>query len=72
MTTSDPVARSGGQCELCTSQDELSLYKVPKSLNDQEIHLCEKCLRQVDKKEPLDPDHWKCLSESIWSEYPAI
>ena len=72
MTTSDPVARSGGQCELCTSQEQLSLYKVPKSPNDLEIYICEKCLRQVDKKEPLEPDHWKCLSDSMWSEYPAV
>ena len=75
MIASDPVARSGGVCELCTGQEQLSLYQVPpsgKAPADAEIQICELCLRQVDKKEPLDPEHWKCLTTSMWSEYPPV
>src|SRR5690606_6303333 len=36
------------------------------------ILVCEKCLAQINKKEELDNAHWKCLTESMWSEVPAV
>ena len=33
---------------------------------------CNKCRMQVDKKEALDNDHWRVLSETMWSEVPGV
>lgn len=75
MSQSTIQERSGGACELCTSTTQLSIYEVPpanRAAADAEVHLCERCLRQVDKKEPIDSGHWQCLTTSMWSEVPAV
>lgn len=69
------LERSGNSCELCKSDSSLSLYEVPGNNERNEdscIMICEKCLVQIDKKEELDSDHWKALSETMWSEIPAV
>lgn len=69
------VIRSGNACELCKSTDDLKLFEVPpqKGLSaDTSIMICTKCLAQIDKKEELDSNHWKCLTESMWSEVPSV
>ncbi len=68
-------ARSGNKCELCQSDNSLSVYEVgPTAYNsgDNNILICEKCKAQVEKKEPLDNNHWACLTTSMWSEVPAV
>ena len=75
MTLSSLKERSGGQCELCTGTENLSIYEVPptsRSDVDAEIYICQLCLRQIEKKEPLDSKHWQCLTSSMWSEVPAV
>ena len=67
--------RSGGCCELCTASGDLQVYDVPpteRAAADVEVYLCERCLRQVEKKEALDSGHWQCLTGSMWSEVPAV
>jgi protein PhnA len=67
--------RSQAKCELCGSADGVSLYEVqPQDTRDADncIMLCNKCRAQVDKKEELDSNHWKVLSESMWSEVPGV
>jgi len=56
-------------CELCGSQEELTLYTVePK---DDTITVCKTCLDTMDK--PADnANHWYCLNDSMWSEIPAV
>lgn len=69
------LQRSGNQCELCKSANNISIYKVPPQDTAYEENcavLCEKCLTQVEKKEELDSKHWTCLTESMWSEAPAV
>lgn len=75
MSLSALKERSGGQCELCADTNQLSVYEVPpagKGVADAEIYLCDRCLRQIEKKEPLDSGHWQCLTGSMWSEVPAV
>lgn len=75
MSMSDPQTRSNGQCELCTSTQDLSVYQVPpqgKNAADPEVYICAQCQRQVEKKEPLRSEHWQCLTTSMWSEVPAV
>lgn len=67
--------RSGGKCELCQATGALKSYEVPPSISnslDQVILICPKCLAQIDKKEELDSSHWKCLTESMWSEVQGV
>lgn len=67
--------RSNHLCELCKSEGPLKIYEVPPSFihkQDKSILICDKCLSQLDKKEELDAGHWKCLTETMWSELPAI
>jgi protein PhnA len=67
--------RAGSICELCTSTDQLSVYSVPPtpqgSIDDSAL-LCATCKDQLDTPENVDPNHWRCLNESIWSEVDAV
>lgn len=67
--------RSKNECELCKSTTAISAYEVaPKAPNsaDNTVFICSKCEAQIEKKEALDAAHWHCLSESMWSEIPAV
>ncbi len=69
------AARSGDQCELCKAKDGLKLFELPPQNGlsaDTSIMICPKCLAQIEKKEELDSKHWQCLTESMWSEVPAV
>lgn len=67
--------RSGGICELCGSNESLSVYIVtPKPGNsvDEAAYICSTCKNQLDGTEDKDPNHWRCLNDSMWSEVPAV
>jgi protein PhnA len=67
--------RSGHKCELCGSEDHLSVYGVPpqtQNTAEECVLACVKCLAQIEKKEALDSKHWQCLSGSMWSEVPGV
>lgn len=67
--------RSNGQCELCGSDMNLSVYMVPPYEDDsydRHAYICSTCQEQIDDTEKTDPNHWRCLNESMWSEVPAV
>lgn len=67
--------RSGMQCELCGSKEGLSIYNLPPDNGPNaatSLMICEKCNKQIEKKEELDTAHWSLLEQSIWSEVPAV
>jgi protein PhnA len=67
--------RSQQQCELCKATQGLSSYEIPPHSTgraEDSLYICEKCKKQLDKKEDLDAAHWNCLNESMWSEVPAV
>ncbi|WP_203255984.1 PhnA domain-containing protein [Hyunsoonleella ulvae] len=67
--------RSGNSCELCTSKEHLSQYTIPPSLNknaDNAILVCETCLKQIQGDVDMNPNHWRCLNESMWNEHVAV
>lgn len=69
------IARSNHQCELCTSTNNLSVYDVPPNPQQRigdSILVCSTCEAQLNKKEALNSEHWKCLLDSMWSEVPAV
>lgn len=51
------------------------MYKVPPqdhAYEENSIMICSKCEAQIEKKEPLDQEHWKKLTETMWSEVPGV
>ncbi len=66
--------RAGHKCELCGSEEDLTLYAVEPNdgTADQSLLLCNSCLSQVTGKAEIDPNHWYCLNEAIWSPVPAV
>ena len=68
------LKRSGSKCELCGSTKDLSVYEVNPSDGSAEksILVCKKCKEQIQNPEKLDPNHWHCLNDTMWSEYPAV
>ena len=68
-------ARALDQCELCKTQDTLHPHQIAPYDDDQASHsalLCHTCTQQVVGVEELDPKHWSCLNEAIWSEHAPI
>lgn len=56
-------------CDLCGSEDELSAYEVAPKSNT--ITICKTCASSIDEPSS-DVNHWHCLSDSMWSENPAV
>ncbi len=64
------LQRSSNKCELCGSDKDLDIYKVePK---DEYIVVCDTCKSQLENPDTIDPNHFRCLNESMWSEVPAV
>jgi protein PhnA len=67
--------RSNNTCELCTSKEVLKVYLLPPSLNenvDNSLLVCSTCLNQIEGHVEMDVNHWRCLNDSMWSEYQAV
>ena len=68
-------ARSGSQCELCSSGDNLAVYEVApdaKAGVDDSVLLCATCTEQLESRDKVDVNHWRCLNDSMWSQVPAV
>ena len=59
-------------CELCGSEDGVSLVELPISDGsvEQSVCLCANCNTQIQSGD-LDENHFNCLNDSMWSETPA-
>jgi len=69
------LARSDSQCELCGIPDNLAVYEIPPDSDgsaDQCVLLCATCKEQVEDPDNMDPNHWRCLNDSMWSQLPAV
>ncbi|CAM3270409.1 PhnA domain-containing protein [Aequorivita lipolytica] len=67
--------RSGNKCELCSSEENLSIFEVPNSPTDvaeTSIWVCKICKEQIEDPEKVDTNHWRCLNDSMWSTVPAV
>ncbi|MFD2562565.1 PhnA domain-containing protein [Aquimarina rubra] len=67
--------RSGSICELCSANEGLSVYDIPESPNvglDSSLLLCATCKRQIEDVSTMDPNHWRCLNDSMWSQIPGV
>jgi protein PhnA len=65
------MARSN-VCELCGSEESVSLVELPVSdgSEEQSIYVCGECKGQIDSND-LDETHFNCLNDAMWSETPA-
>ncbi len=70
----DLFQRSGSQCELCGSKEDLEVFEVPHSPADADNHIliCATCKEEIEDPEKTDPNHWRCLNDSMWSTIPAV
>ncbi len=69
------LERSGSTCELCSSDANLSAYSVPPVTDEsaeRSLLLCDTCSNQIDNPESMEANHWRCLTDSMWSQEPAV
>ena len=73
----DLTRRSRSCCELCGAAGEkLSIYELEPIPKDPEfercLFLCDDCRTPLKNPKQLDPERWRFLSETIWSEIPIV
>lgn len=71
----DLMQRADSKCELCGSKDNLEIYEVPPLSTasvDTAILTCETCFEQLQDPEKVEPNHWRCLNDSMWNTTPAV
>lgn len=69
------VERSGNKCELCGNEQDLQVYQVPPTSEgtlEDSILACKNCITQIEDPEKVDPNHWRCLNDSMWSEHLPV
>ena len=69
------IQRSGNQCELCFRAENLEVLVVSQKSGDHiedSVYACEICKAQIGEDSEINPNHWRCLNESMWSEVPAV
>ena len=74
-TEKELQARSESKCELCGATDNLSVYEIPPNTTgtpQQSVLTCKTCIEQINDPEKTDPNHWRCLNDSMWSQIPAV
>lgn len=73
----DLARRARSKCEICEASGvPLAIYEVAPIPSEPEydscLMLCETCKTQLENPKRLEPNHWRCLTKSIWSEVPAV
>lgn len=68
------LERCNGKCELCAAETELAPFEVEgaEGRDDTAVMLCATCTGQISGSDSLNPDHWRGLSDSMWSPVPAV
>lgn len=67
--------RSNSTCELSGAKEHLVVYEVSNSTVkgvDACVLISETCKNQIENPETMDPNHWRCLNDSMWSTVPAV
>jgi len=67
--------RSGSTCELCTATEDLNIYELPPVSTggvDGSLLACKICIDQIENPDTTDPNHWRCLNDSMWSEHDPV
>lgn len=66
--------RCGSVCELCGSNSDLGAYEVAPSDGSaaQCVMVCGVCREQIEDPSKINPNHWRCLNDSMWSSESAV
>jgi len=66
--------RSGSKCELCGSNEDLRilLTKEEAISLDNSVLVCKTCKSQIENTTATDPNHWRCLTDSMWNENKPV
>lgn len=75
LTEQQLKERSGSSCEICKANENLKSYNLPNSpsnIAETNVLLCGTCKSQIENPDTIDPNHWRCLNDSMWSEFPAV
>lgn len=66
--------RAGDKCELCGATEGLEAYEVAPSDGsaEQAVLVCGTCKSQIENPETLDSEHFRGLSDSMWSEHLSV
>ncbi len=67
--------RSNSRCELCGNAENLSIYNLPDIKENglsTSLYACSTCIEQMNDSDKIDPNHWRCLNDSMWSEHDAV
>lgn len=72
----DLARRAGSKCELCERGGlALRVYEVPPAPREPDIDaclfLCDECREQIERPRSLQPERWRFLVNTVWSETPA-
>ena len=68
-------SRSFNSCELCKTTDNLKIYTLQPSrgINSSDsIYACSFCISQIEDSSLISPNHWRCINDSMWSEFSAV
>lgn len=66
--------RSQSKCELCAVTDDLKVYFLvfEKQSADKSALVCGSCWSLIQKPDASQDNHWRCLAESMWSEFVPV
>ncbi len=67
--------RSKACCELCGAKEDLSLYTIPPAREgnaENSLLCCDICLQQIEFPDTINPNHWRCLNDAMWSEHKPV
>lgn len=67
--------RANSACELCGNSESLDVYMVPESPDETAgcaVLTCQTCRDQLAGETEIDPNHWRCLNDAMWSPTPAV
>jgi len=71
----DVRGRSPDLCELCGVRTETEVYEIPSASDGKEgegVLLCGPCKGQVERTQPMEAEHWRGLTDAMWSQVPAV
>lgn len=71
--SSELLNRAEHKCELCGSDQHLQVWQVSDSPDGEgaDVLVCEICQSQLSSGDLLS-NHWRCLSDSMWSPVAAV
>jgi len=66
--------RSNSKCELCGSTEDLKIYLTKEEAIsvDNSVLVCTICKNQIENITLTEPNHWRCLSDSMWNENKPV